>query len=157
MRRRTRLILASVAAAAAVMSGGVAWAYWSSDGAGSASASTATMQPLSVSALAGGDRPTSSLLPGGTAEVVLRVTNPNAFTVRLYAISAAGTITVDSGHSGCTGSPVAFTPPTSPDIPVAGNGTMLVRLADAASMALSAPSACQGATFTVPVTVAART
>ena len=44
---------------------------------------TAGLSAVTVSALSGGDAPSGQLQPGGTADVVLRVTNPNAYPVTL--------------------------------------------------------------------------
>jgi hypothetical protein len=160
MSGRVRLpkAFATGAAAIALLGGGVAWAHWSASGSGTTSGSTATLQTVTVTALAGADQPASSLLPGGPpAEVILRVSNPNPYPVRLYSITATGAVSADSGHPGCTNTGVSFVPPADPDISVPGSSTLLIRLPDAASMATSSPAGCQGATFHIPVTVAART
>ena len=156
-RRKT---LAGAVVLTVLLSGGVASAHWLASGAGSGTASTGTLQTVTVAALVGGDDPASALLPGGpAAEVILRVTNPNASAVQVYGVAANGTITADSGHSGCTTTGVTFTAPSSPISPtvtVPANSTVLVRLAGAASMSTSSLSACQGATFHIPLTLTAR-
>ena len=134
--RRTRWsALAAVTAAA--LAGGTAYAYWSAGGSGSGAAANGT------------------LVPGGSADVVLRVHNPNPGPIEIYSVTPNGTVTADAGHVGCTG--VTFTAPASPTgITVAADSTQLVHLAGAASMSLSSPSACQGATFHIPVTLTVR-
>jgi hypothetical protein len=118
------------------------------------------MQTVTVAALVGGDNPASALIPGGpAAEVILRVTNPNASAVQVYGVAGNGAITADSGHSACTTTGVSFTAPSSPISPtvtVPANSTVLVRLPGAASMSTASLSACQGATFHIPVTLTAR-
>jgi hypothetical protein len=139
--------------AALLMSGGVAFAYVTVAGSGSGSASTDTMQTVTVSALVGGDAPSSSLYPGGpAADVVLRVTNPNAFTVQVFSVAGNGTITADGAHAGCTTSGVTFMAPTNPNITLP-SGASLVHLAGAAAMSTASMSTCQGATFSIPVTL----
>lgn len=136
-------------------SAGAAYAYVTAVGSGTGAASTGTMQTVTVTALLGGDTPSSKLYPGGpAADVVLRVNNPNSYTVQITGVAANGTITADAGHSGCTTTGVTFTPPTNPTITV-GSGSSLVHLSAAATMSTSSVSACQGATFSVPVTVTA--
>jgi hypothetical protein len=162
MRRLRRLVaprrlVAGGIALAAGLTGSTAWAYWTATGAGTGSAGSGTMQAVTVTALVAGDRPGSALLPGGAAaDVVLRVHNPNAYPVHLSAIAGAGAVTADAAHPACTSTGVTFLPPADPQLTVAVTSTLLVELPAAASMAASAPAACQGATFSIPVTVTAR-
>ena len=93
-------------------------------------------------------------MPGGTADVMLRVTNPNGAAVQIYSVTGNGPITADAGHSGCTTTGVSFTAPATPvGISLTANSTTLVHLPNAASMSTASLSACQGATFRIPVTV----
>jgi hypothetical protein len=107
--------------------------------------------------------PSTPLLPGGTGDVVFSVTNPNNFSVSLVAVALEtdGTITPDTGHSGCTttdGNPVVTLNVPSDDLPVAipANTTQPINLASAASMDATATSNCQGATFDIPLAITAR-
>jgi hypothetical protein len=150
----TRRVLALAAAAALVGVGaGAAYAYLTGSGSGSGSASTGTMQTVTITATAGS--PTTPLLPDGTGDVVLQVDNPNGFAVTLVSVIGSGTISADSEHSGCNPSVVTFTNQTglSVSIPASSSGYQ-VDLAGAASMSSSAANACQGATFSIPVTIA---
>jgi hypothetical protein len=148
--------LLALAVGGAVLTSGGAYAYVSVSGSGSGSGTTGTMQAVTVEALVGGDTPSSMLYPGGpAADVILRVNNPNSFSVTLYSISGAGAITADASHSGCTTTGVTFTPPASPNITVPA-GTSLVHLSGAATMSTASLSACQGATFTIPVSAVFR-
>jgi hypothetical protein len=143
------------ALAAVFLSAGVAFAYVSTAGAGSGSANAGTMQTVTVSAFVGGDAPTSLLRPGGpAADVILRVENPNPFTVHVVSVAGNGTITPDGAHSGCTTTGVTFTAPTNLSITVP-SGSSLVHLTDAATMSTASLSACQGATFSIPVELTA--
>jgi hypothetical protein len=145
------IVLASLAALA--LTSGIAYAYVTGAGSGSGTAQVGTMQTVTVSALVGGDVPTSRLYPGGpTADVILRVNNPNAFTVQVFSVAANGSITADGGHASCTTTGVTFTPPVNPSItlPV---GSSVVHLSGAASMSTASVSGCQGATFSIPVTL----
>ena len=139
---------------------GAARASWTAGGSGSGGGSTGANQTVTVAAFVGGDSPASALIPGGpAAEVILRVTNPNSASVQVYSVAGNGTITADSGHAACTTTGVTFTAPTSPISPtvtVPANSTILVRLPGAASMSTASLSACQGATFHIPVTLTAR-
>jgi hypothetical protein len=130
--------------------GGVAFAKWNSHGSGSGSGTTGTLAAVSVVALTGG--PTASLLPGGSSDVVLRVRNTNSFGVLLTSISISSGGTITASNGACTFSGVTITFPSSPSISVPA-GSSTVDLAGAASMSLASQNACQGNTFTFPVTV----
>lgn len=159
---RVHAVLVAITALVVLFGGGgVAYAFWSGGGgSGASSGATATMQTVTVAAFAGGDNANSTLVPGGpAADVIVRVNNPNGFSVQVYSITSAGSITPDSAHSACTATGVTFTPPAapiSPVITVASNSTLLVHLPGAATMDASSSSGCQGATFHIPATLAAQ-
>jgi hypothetical protein len=158
----TRLAGTASAAAAALCllaGAGSAYAYWATTGTGSGAAAVAPMQAVTVDAFVAGDSNQTSLVPGGSADVILRTSNPNAFAVRLYSVASNGAVTADAAHSGCTTTGVSFTAPAAPLAPavtIPANSSLLVTLPGAASMSAQSQSACQGATFKVPVTVEAR-
>ena len=138
---------------------GTAYAYWTTTGIGNGSATNATMQTVTVDALVAGDTLQTSLVPGGTADVILRATNPNAHAVTIYGFAANGAVTADAGHSSCTTTGVTFTPPPAPlaqPVIVQANTSILLTLEGASSMSAASLSACQGAQFKVPVTLEVR-
>ncbi|HZQ85140.1 MAG TPA: hypothetical protein VFA83_09900 [Acidimicrobiales bacterium] len=136
------------------LSATAAFAYTRATGAANGSGTVGTMQTVTVAAFVGGDTPSSSLYPGGpAADVILRVNNPNSFTVHVTSIAGNGTITADAGHAGCSTTGVSYTAPSNPSITLP-SGSTLVHLAGAASMSTASLSACQGATFNIPVTLA---
>ena len=162
MLRGTRLAGTASAGAVALCllaGGGTAYASWATTGAGSGAAAAATLQAVTVDAFIAGDSNRTSLVPGGTADVILRTSNPNAFAVQLYSVAASGPVTADAAHAGCTTTGVSFTAPAAPLAPavtIPAHSSLLVSLPGAASMSTQSPSACQGATFKIPVTVEAR-
>lgn len=163
VRRKTSrsvdVLTAGLVVVLAVLAGGAAYASFTAGGSGSGTAPTGTMQPVTVSAFTGGDLPSSTLIPGGTADVIVRVTNPDASAVQVYSVAANGAITADPAHAACTTTGVTFTAPTSPLSPtvsVPANSSLLFHLAGAAAMSLASESACQGATFQIPVTLTTR-
>lgn len=162
MLRGTRLAGTASAGAVALCllaGGGTAYAYWATTGAGSGAAPAATLQAVTVDAFIAGDSNRTSLVPGGTADVILRTSNPNGFAVQLYSVAASGPVTADAAHAGCTTTGVSFTGPAAPLAPavtIPAHSSLLVSLPGAASMSTQSPSACQGATFKIPVTVEAR-
>jgi hypothetical protein len=138
---------------------GAAYAYWTGTGSGAGSAVAATMQTVTVDAFVAGDSPGTTLIPGGTADVVLRVTNPNPYAVQIYSVTANGPAIADSAHPGCTVTGVTLTgtgAPFTPAVDLAANTTALITLPGMAAMGTTSQSACQGSTFQLPVTLEAR-
>lgn len=151
---RHRRAVAVLTAIGILVLAGAAWAYFSSSGSGSGSGSAGSMSTVTLNATAG--TPSTPLYPGGTGDVSLEVTNPNAYLVTLVgvALKPGGTITADAGHSGCTTTGVTFTNQTglSTTIPQSTSGYR-IDLAGAVSMNATSSNGCQGATFTIPVTI----
>jgi hypothetical protein len=161
-----RFLAAAVAFTAVAGVSGVSFAYWHSTGQGSGAASIGSMQTVTIEALVTADSPTERLYPGGPArDVTIKVKNPNAFTVDVFSIATnGGTVTADSGHSSCSNTGVSFsftnmslitqgTNPT-PNKTLSGNSTVtLLHLPGAATLSMTSDSGCQGATFSIPVTL----
>ena len=138
---------------------GAAYAYWASTGAGTGAATNGTMATVTVEALVAGDSPQGTLVPGGTADVAVRAQNPNNFPVKVYAIRGNGAATADANHPGCTTTGVTFVDPAAPLAPtvtIPANSSVLIALPAAAAMSTASSSGCQGATFSLPVTLEAR-
>jgi hypothetical protein len=155
LTRRLVLVVA-VALAAIGATSGAAFAYWTSHGTGTGTGTTGTMT-ISVTALLVGDNNATTLVPNGAGDVILRVSNPNAFTVHVSSITANGAATTP--QSGCTTTGVTFNAPTAytdPQFTLAASSTTLIRLVGAASMSDASSSGCQGAIFTIPVNLAAQ-
>ena len=149
---RRLAFIAGLAIAVIAASCGIAFAYWGSQGSGTGSAATGTMT-IHVDAIQGTDANGSSLVPGGSGDVIVRVTNPNSFSVHVTAISGNGAPTASNL---CTPTGVTFTSPTdysAAAFTMTAGQTTLFRLVGAAGMSLSSASSCQGATFTIPVSV----
>lgn len=154
--RYPRVITAGIAALLLSVAG-AAYGAFTATGSGTGAATTGTMATVSVAALSG-QTPTTLLQPGASGEVVVSVHNPNTYAVRVVSVVAAGSIVV-SGGSGCTAgnSGVTFTDQTALSVAVPASTTQLLRLAGAVAMSSSSASGCQGATFSIPVTVTAET
>lgn len=135
----------------AVMTGGSAYAYWTTSGSGTAAAAAGTVSALEVN-----DPSVSGLFPTGSVSGGFSVTNPNAFAVVLTE-AARGAVTVDAAHAaaGCNAESVTFTTGTLLTTPLAaGDGQATVPFT--ATMSNAAVDACQGATFSLPLTVTAQ-
>ena len=149
---RRGLIPLAIMVSFVIIAAGSATAYWAASGGGSGSGSTGAAAAVTLSPAT----PTAALYPGGSASVVLTVTNPNSFPVRVGSLgldTGQGTsgFAVDGGHTGCVLSILSFTTQTNAGAgwTVAGSGSLSVTLTNALSMTAAAANACQGASFTV--------
>ncbi len=107
------------------------------------------MQPLTTeSATVAAD-----LYPGGTGALSLRVRNPNPFATTLRAVSPNGAITSDSAACNDGGHGVTFAGVSGLSLVVPASSSAQFDLADAVAMAEDSADACQGATFTIPVSL----
>ncbi|HEY4455629.1 MAG TPA: hypothetical protein VGN81_15060 [Pseudonocardiaceae bacterium] len=150
-RARASWLTTGLVVIISIVSGGVAYAYWQSTGSGSGSAGSGTMT-ISGAALSG-ETANSSLYPGGSADAILKVFNPNGYPVQVVAIVSAGT---PSAGNGCSPTGVHFAAPTSftdAQFTLPADQSTVLDLAGAMSMDATSASACQGQTFSLPVTV----
>ncbi|MEU4391481.1 hypothetical protein [Kribbella sp. NPDC023855] len=153
LRTATVVAIGMLAAVTAV----TADAFWSGSGDGVAGGNSGTALSLTMTP----GTPTTRLAPGSTAGVVLTISNPNLFSVRITELSLdAGTGTggfaVDAAHAGCATSTLTYTQQTNggagwtvPAKAGAVNGSLPVTLPAALAMSAAAANACQGAEFTV--------
>jgi hypothetical protein len=156
LRNRATVIALLVVAA---LGGGIAAAAWLVSGTGAATSQAATAVSLTVSP----GTPTASLYPKPAAgygspsvgAVVTTVSNPNPFPVQLTSATfGAVTATPLAGRT-CAASNVVATGPVTLATPVtvAANSTAPVTVPGALEMISAADNGCQGATFTVQVTL----
>jgi hypothetical protein len=130
---------------------GLVYAAWTATGTGNGYAKAQSAQALTtvdVSATTG-----ATLYPGATGNVKISINNPNPYPVEVTSITGNGTITPDSGHPGCTTTGVTFTDQTGLTIDVPANGNAETTLNGAAQMSNASSNGCQGATFTIPVSL----
>jgi hypothetical protein len=148
-----RLVVIAVVLVALGAGAEVAWSFITSTGSGAGTASTPTLITVSIDATSG--TPLTALLPGSSGDATLELANPNATTLTLTSVVGAGTITV-SNAPGCTSGNdgVTFTNQSALSVVVPAHATAFsVDLPGSVAMAASSASACQGATFSIPVTV----
>jgi hypothetical protein len=150
---RRRLIFAVLAAVVAVVGVGIAIGAWSVSGSGTgyAKATTASAVTLSDASAA----TSADLYPGGSGAVKLKVTNPNSFPARITTVNGNGTITSDKGAACDAATGVTFTNQSGLTLDLAAGATSTFTLAGAVSMSNSSDNSCQGAVFSIPVTVTA--
>jgi hypothetical protein len=150
MTTRNRIIGAGVTLVvlAAV---GLAYAAWTSSGSGSGYAKAGTAQQLTTVDVSANT--TATLYPGSNGNVRIKIANPNPYPVRVTDITGNGAITADAGHASCVTTGVTFTDQTGQTIDVAANGATETTLTNAASMSNASDNGCQGAVFTIPVSL----
>ena len=150
--RRGKLILSIAAAAAVIVNAGAAWAYWKLDGAGTAVAVAGSAVGLQMHGRSDGSKP---LYPGGTTNLTVTVINNNDSQVKITSVAAgAGDVTADAAHreGGCRTTGVVVSPGVLHVAwKVAENTTDVFTVPGGLMMTNSSDSACQGATFTIPV------
>jgi hypothetical protein len=152
MRKRVSRKLAVATTVAALSVVGLVYAAWTTNGGGSGYAKAGTAQALTTVDVSAST--TATLYPGGPAgDVLIRISNPNPFPVKVTGVAGNGAITADAGHAGCTTTGVSFTDQTGLNVSVAASGQATTTLTGAASMDNTSLNACQGATFTIPVTI----
>jgi hypothetical protein len=146
LRRKLTLLGAVMAL---FLLGSVVFAAWLVTGEGNGAAQATTADDLVVSP----GTTTADLYPGSDGDVELTIENPNAFDVTLSSIAGDGAVT--TGAAGCNTTGVTFTAPATTGQAIAAGATLNLSLPNAASMSNASDNACQGATFSVPVTVSA--
>jgi hypothetical protein len=157
MRRQVSRKVAVLTTVMALAIVGLVFAAWTTTGTGSGYAKAGTAQALSTVDVSAST--TATLYPGGPAgDVTIRVSNPNTYPVTVTGVTGSGAITADAGHASCTTTGVSFTDQTGLSISVpaksgAVNGETQTTLSGAASMSNASVNGCQGATFTIPVTL----
>lgn len=158
VRKRTpvrtgKLLVLSVVAV--VAGAGVAYAVWSSAGAGSATAQATT----SANSVIASGTSAADLYPGAVKSITVTISNPNPYPVLVNSISAAssalvngtcaaGTVTSDARLTDATG--LLQTDGTTKQIAPAGSGTYTLTT----RMTTGALDSCKSQTFTLPLTAA---
>jgi hypothetical protein len=161
MRRRALLLLGATAALAFGLSGGAAFAYFTSTGSGTGHATTGSAQAITATAVTspGAD---SNLYPGGPGVAVhFTVNNPNSYAVSftgwsgavLSSVTPAGSNTCTTSDFQIAASSGAFGPsltipantPSSPGVSGTANGVVELKS--------TAENGCQGAMVFVTLTL----
>lgn len=141
MRKRT---MAIAAVAVLAVGGGVAYAAWSSSGAGSGAVGSTQSLSSTISAVDGA----GGLFPGRTVSFSVTIDNPNGYPVKVTSISAGSSAEVGGCGEGTVTS-VALSNPAGTILP-GESGTYVLQ----ATMNADAADACQNKSFTLPLTAA---
>jgi hypothetical protein len=157
MRKRFISRKLAVGVIVAVMAAvGLVYAAWTTNGSGSAYAKAGTAAAISTVDVSAST--TATLYPGVTGDVLIKLDNPNPYAVTVTAVTGNGSIVADAGHAGCTTTGVTFTNQSSLSLVIPAksggvDGVLQSTLTGAASMSNASLNACQGAVFTIPVTL----
>ncbi len=150
MTTKKRILTSGVALLALAVVG-LAYAAWTTSGSGSGTAKAKNAQALTtvdVSATT-----TATLYPGATGDVLLKTSNPNDYPVRVTDVKGNGAITATGGSGTCTTTGVTFTDQTGKSIDIPAKGSTEATMTGAAAMSNLSEDGCQGATFTIPVSL----
>lgn len=151
MKKFPRKLFAVGAIVGGAVVGGIAFAAWTSTGTGSATAKAQTAQALStVDASASS---TADLYPGATGDATLRISNPNPYPVQITSVAQTGPVVSDKGPACDASTGVTFSDQADIALAVPADGVASFTIADAVAMANSSDNTCQGAVFTIPVTL----
>jgi hypothetical protein len=134
---------------------GVGIAAWSVTGSGTGYAKASTSSALTLSDASAST--STDLYPGASGTVKLRVSNPNPFPVRITAVSGTGTITSDKGAACDAATGVTFVNQSGLTLDLAASATnqVLTLASGAVTMSNASDNSCQGAVFSIPVSVTA--
>jgi hypothetical protein len=130
---------------------GLVYAAWTSNGTGSGYAKAQSGQALTTVDVSAST--TATLYPGANGDVLIRVHNPNPYPVRVTDIAGNGAVTADPGHASCVTTGVTFTDQSGLTFDIGANGDAQTILSGAAHMSNASDNGCQGATFTIPVSL----
>jgi hypothetical protein len=151
--QKKRILVGVAFALVAIVAVGIGIAAWSVGGSGNGYAKAGSASALTLADATAFT--TASLYPGATGDLKLRVTNPNSFPVRITAVTGNGTIISDKGAACDASTGVTFANQTGLTLDVGAGATATLTVSSAVSMSNASDNACQGAVFTVPVTVTA--
>lgn len=150
--RRTKVILTICVVAAVAVNAGAAWAYWRITGSGTGVAVAGSAIKLDLKGKSDDKKP---LYPGGKSNLTVTVTNENNFPIEITTLApGSGRPTADAEHreSGCRTTGVVVSKSVHQvSWKVARNTIGVFTLVDGIEMTNSSDTACQGATFTIPV------
>jgi hypothetical protein len=156
MRKKINRKVAVGVLAATMAAVGLVYAAWTTNGSGDAYAKAGTAAAISTVDVSAST--TATLYPGVSGDVLIKLDNPNPYAVTVTAVTGNGTITADGGHAGCTTTGVTFANQTGLTLTIPAksggvDGVLQTSLNGAASMSNASLNACQGAVFTIPVTI----
>jgi hypothetical protein len=156
---------AVITTALALTAGGAtaAWAAWNATGSGTATAKAGTAVELKTSVA----KTEATLFPGITGDAYIKVVNDNPYPVRLDKIAKSGDISASGGIGTCINTGVYFGDFSKggqdqshstqsvfdKNLVVPAKGSAEFTLTMAVRMINNSENGCQGATFSIPVSL----
>jgi len=150
-RRWIRRATAGSLLFAVIVAASVAYAAWTASGGGQGYAKAGTAQGLTTVDVSAST--TATLYPSGTGNVLLRINNPNPYPVAVTSVTGNGTITSDKGAACDASTGVTFTNQTGLSLAVPATSAATFTLTGAVAMSNASDNSCQGAVFTIPVSL----
>jgi hypothetical protein len=148
---RKRKLVTLALAAVLTVGIGVAYAAWTASGSGTGYAKAGSAQALST--LDASATTAATLYPGATGDAKLKIDNPNPYPVRITAVSGNGTINSDKGTACDSSTGVSFTDQTGLTLDVPASSSATFTLSGAVAMSNASDNSCQGAVFSIPVSL----
>jgi hypothetical protein len=149
LRTITKKSSVAVVLTGMLLAASVATAAWLANGDGSGAAKAISATPLTVEVATA----SADLYPGFTnGDLFLKINNPNPYAVTVTTVTP-GTGSVTSDAVGCGTGQVSIDASTTVSIDVPASSSTTTSVADIVNMGATAANACQGATFTIPVSV----
>ena len=148
--RLPKILVATGVVAGIAFATNVAFAAWTSGGTGSGSA-----QATSAVALTTTTATTSAqLFPGGSGDLKITVKNDNGYPVRVTDVVGSSAITSDKGSACDSSTGVTFTDQHTQAFDIPANSSATFTLTGVTHMSNASDNSCQGAVFTIPVSLA---
>ena len=151
----TKRLTAGTIVLGVALASSIAFAAWTATGSGAGYTKATTASALTTVDVSASTSP-GTLYPGGTSDVKISISNPNPYPVLVTSVLGSGlpaSITSDKVGCSAAGTGVSFTDQTGLSLAVAAGGTTNFTFTGAAAMSNSSANACQGAIFTIPVTL----
>jgi hypothetical protein len=148
---KKKRVLLPVSLVAALVVSAAAFAAWTATGSGTGTATAASAQALTIAS-----SDVTGLFPTGSVDLPVTITNPNPYAVLVTDVYQTAGQSIATTATGCDASAVSFNAASGQNLNlrVAGNGgTAQVTLHGAVSMSNAALDACQGAQFSVPLSL----
>jgi len=148
--RLRHALAATGAVVGATLAANVAFAAWTSGGTGSGTAQATSAVALTTTAAT----TSAQLFPGGSGDLKITVKNDNGYPVRVTDVTGGGGITSDKGPACDASTGVTFTDQHAQTLDIAANSSATFTLSGVLHMSNASDNSCQGAVFTVPVSLA---
>jgi len=150
-----RLLVAAAVLFGALGSAIGSFAYFQPTGQGDGAGTVGTLAPVIITTATA--TPATALLPGGSADLSFRVSNPNHVAVQLTDVIAIGALTFSSDGCTLSNASVSFSDQAGLSIEIPADASnYLVEIPSALSMGVDSASSCQASSIGVPIRITVR-